>query len=343
LPFQYSYDRFTGISSLIEKLNIKKLSTTSLLVVFVVGGSLLSISLDSPYFKSVGGVFGGPDLTEGFDYTAGSLIAQSNDSENNTDFNNSKNPYIESDATIVISNNPSSTAIAGRDGNIIHTVQSGENLSIIAAKYGVSLETIIAANDASGILYPGDELLIPSVSGILHPFNRDESIDAIAALYEVSVAELLAANEDLSGRSIVIPGATELRSLSNKSNSLPDYSSYYMEPTDGLNWGVLHYNNAVDLAEGCGAPVFASAEGLVIDAVTGGWNGGYGRTVIIEHPNETETLYAHLQDVSVSEGDFVAQGDVIGQVGNSGRTSAGTGSGCHVHFEVLGAKNPFAR
>jgi len=79
----------------------------------------------------------------------------------------------------------------------------------------------------------------------------------------------------------------------------------------------------------------------VIESVVSGWNGGYGIYVLLEHPNSTRTRYAHLQKVSVSVGDYVSQGDIIGYIGNTGNTHGVTG--CHVHFEVIGAKNPFAK
>jgi murein DD-endopeptidase MepM/ murein hydrolase activator NlpD len=67
-----------------------------------------------------------------------------------------------------------------------------------------------------------------------------------------------------------------------------------------------------------------------------GWNGGYGQYVVVSHPNGTQTLYAHLSNVIVSQGTSVSQGQVIGYSGSSGRST-----GAHLHFEVRGAKNPF--
>ncbi len=89
----------------------------------------------------------------------------------------------------------------------------------------------------------------------------------------------------------------------------------------------------------------AAAEGLVvpdpqIPNTTDGWNDGYGNFVLIEHPfgNDVRTRYAHLEKVLVSIGDYVKQGEVIGLMGETGDAS-----GCHVHFEVYGAQNPFAK
>jgi murein DD-endopeptidase MepM/ murein hydrolase activator NlpD len=113
-------------------------------------------------------------------------------------------------------------------------------------------------------------------------------------------------------------------------------TGYYHMPTTGKNWGILHAHNGVDIANACGTPVKAAAAGTVT-SIGSGWNGGYGNDVIIHHPNGTETLYAHLQKIEVSEGDSVDTGDLLGLMGETGEAT-----GCHLHFEVHGAKNPFA-
>ena len=122
--------------------------------------------------------------------------------------------------------------------------------------------------------------------------------------------------------------------------------SYFYPPTSGWNWRIIHENNAVDIANQCGTPVYAAAEGIVIpDPKLGdgseGWNNGYGLFILIEHPNNAETRYAHLEKISASIGLYVKKGELIGFVGNTGNTHGPTG--CHLHFEVLGAENPLAK
>ena len=112
-------------------------------------------------------------------------------------------------------------------------------------------------------------------------------------------------------------------------------------PTTGWNWAKLHNYNAVDIANACGTPIYSSAEGLVVESSNGDWNEGYGRYIVIEHPNNTKTKYAHNQKNLVSVGDYVAKGDQIAVIGNTGLTHGPTG--CHLHFEVNGARNPFAK
>ena len=67
-----------------------------------------------------------------------------------------------------------------------------------------------------------------------------------------------------------------------------------------------------------------------------GYNGGYGTFVVIKHPNGTETRYAHMSRLGTRAGEQVSQGEVIGYVGSTGRST-----GPHLHTEVRGDINPF--
>jgi murein DD-endopeptidase MepM/ murein hydrolase activator NlpD len=98
----------------------------------------------------------------------------------------------------------------------------------------------------------------------------------------------------------------------------------------------IHGYNAVDLAASVGTPIRAAAAGEVIVSKNSGWNGGYGQYIVIRHSNGAQTLYGHLSANSVGVGAYVSQGEVIGLMGNTGKST-----GPHLHFEVRGATNPF--
>lgn len=122
--------------------------------------------------------------------------------------------------------------------------------------------------------------------------------------------------------------------------SARDFVRRFSLPARGINWGILHQHNAVDIAGACGSGVYAAAAGQVIET-KGGWGGGYGNYVDIDHGNGVVTRYAHAEAVLVKAGQMVASGDMIARVGNTGNST-----GCHVHFEILGpaaAPNPFAK
>lgn len=94
--------------------------------------------------------------------------------------------------------------------------------------------------------------------------------------------------------------------------------------------GAMH--TGVDISAPYGTPVHATADGIVLHA---GWNGGYGRCVIIDHGNNYQTWYAHLSRMDVIEGEEIRQGEVLGAVGTTGRST-----GAHLHYEVRIGSTP---
>ncbi|PZF92870.1 M23 family metallopeptidase [Micromonospora deserti] len=98
-----------------------------------------------------------------------------------------------------------------------------------------------------------------------------------------------------------------------------DFSSPY-----GMRWGKLH--TGVDLVAPEGTPYVAIHDGTVTKA---GWFGGYGYTVIVQHPDGSEAIYGHSSAVSVREGQQVKAGDQLGLVGNTGHSY-----GSHLHLEI---------
>lgn len=87
------------------------------------------------------------------------------------------------------------------------------------------------------------------------------------------------------------------------------------------------FHFGVDLAADYGEIVESTAPGVV---VYGGWNGGHGRTIVVDHEGGYRSVYSHLAQVLVYSGAWVEAGRAIGRVGNSGRST-----GAHLHFELL--------
>lgn len=134
----------------------------------------------------------------------------------------------------------------------------------------------------------------------------------------------------------------------------PSIDGYFIFPAAGFNQGRLHSYNAVDISAGndClygNIPVFAAASGLVTASYstqsTARWaNSGYGNNLTVLHPNGVTTRYAHLKSILVAAGQYVNQGSIIAFMGGYPRQpGSGNSTGCHLHFEVRGAKNPFIR
>ncbi len=134
----------------------------------------------------------------------------------------------------------------------------------------------------------------------------------------------------------------------------PSLSGYFIFPTMGYNQGRLHSYNAVDISRGddClyeNIPVFAAASGVITATYptqsTARWaNSGYGNNIMVLHPNGVSTRYAHLKSILVAAGQYVNQGSIIAFMGGYPRTpGAGNSTGCHLHFGVSGAAQPFVR
>lgn len=90
--------------------------------------------------------------------------------------------------------------------------------------------------------------------------------------------------------------------------------------------GTRRFHSGIDIGAPSGTPVVATATGTVVSA---GWNGGYGKAIVIQHNDTLQTLYGHLSEISVQPGQQITQGTVIGLVGSTGNST-----GPHLHFET---------
>lgn len=244
----------------------------------------------------------------------------------------------------------------------IYVVREGDTLSSIAQMFNVSVNTIRWANDIKGsTLSVGETLTILPISGVRHTVKKGDTVKSIAKEYNANVDDILSynnisADEHLNAGDVVIVPDGEMSTSSYSSSSSRNSSGltepilfvptnikvsagYFLRPVSGPLTQGLHGYNAVDLGSPVGTPILAAADGTVIvSRNNGGWNGGYGNYVVIQHPNGTQTLYAHAEKTIVYVGEYVSRGQTIAYVGMTGKTT-----GPHVHFEVRGTKNPFAK
>ncbi|MEX2029071.1 MAG: LysM peptidoglycan-binding domain-containing M23 family metallopeptidase, partial [Candidatus Paceibacterota bacterium] len=273
----------------------------------------------------------------------------------------SSNINIVSDNALLSAASPAGASLGGiGSGDVdfadisVYVVKSGDTLSAVAEMFGVTTDTILSVNDMKkgDKLKEGDILLILPFSGVEHTVAKGQTLQGIANLYKVNINEILMANDiekDFKlavGEKLMIPGAGMLAEPKPKSSgsivrggssSLPSIAGYFKNPVPNgrKTRGLTNSHRGVDIAAPTGTPIYAAASGKVLTARTG-WNGAYGNIVILQHSNGTRTLYAHMSRLGTSTNAQVSQGELIGYVGSSGRST-----GPHLHFEVLGARNPF--
>jgi murein DD-endopeptidase MepM/ murein hydrolase activator NlpD len=231
-----------------------------------------------------------------------------------------------------------------------YIVQPGDTLQSIAESNEISLNTLLWANDltSSSKIKVGQSLVILPIDGVLHFVKSGDTLGAVASKYKANLENVIAfndlANQDdiYIGDILVVPGGVMPAKAAPiiNNNSIPLANNFFIYPTNGKITQGLHYYNAIDVANKCGTPVYAAASGTV-QRVKYGYNAGGGNLVTILHSNGIVTYYGHLQTIFVKSGDKVNVGDRIGLIGNTGYVVGATG--CHLHFQVMGAQNPLVK
>jgi len=224
-----------------------------------------------------------------------------------------------------------------------YVVGAGDTIDSIAKTFEISPTTIALANNISksSSLKEGQVLVILPVDGLLHIVRSGDTISAISKSYKAKSEDIISfnnlANEGdiFIGDILMIPGGImPIKPLPSTQAKVP--SSFFIFPAEGKITQALHYYNAVDVANQCGTPIYASASGVVQKVR---FDYRYGNYVTILHNNGVVTYYGHLQTMFVKPGDSVTLGDRIATMGRTGTTA----TGCHVHFQVIGTTNPLSR
>lgn len=229
-----------------------------------------------------------------------------------------------------------------------HVLQKGELLSALASEHDITLGTLISFNDIKNVrrVSVGTSLAIPNSDGVLYTVAKGDSLSGIARAKGVAYERILEANGLSSpvvtpGQKLFLPGAEmsswELRQALGELFVYPTrgyITSRFGTRRDPFT-GVRTFHNGVDFANALGTPVKASMAGTVTDT---GFNSSYGNYIILSHEGSFKTLYGHLKSFSVKVGQRVAQGQQIGQMGNTGYST-----GSHLHFSIFKwnkAQNP---
>jgi len=230
----------------------------------------------------------------------------------------------------------------------LYRVQPGDTVFGIAAKFGLKPETIMWSNiDLElnpDLLRVNDELVILPADGVYHQVKQGDTITALAKRYKVQPAAIVGyawndlenADQPLQAdRYLIIPGGEKPfvpRRVSAYNGPIPPGArkgtGTFVWPSGGtITQQYWNAHRAIDIGSWIGAPVLASDSGYVVYA---GWDdSGYGNLIIINHGNGYRTYYAHLNTILMRVGESVGQGQHIGSVGSTGRST-----GPHLHFEI---------
>jgi hypothetical protein len=266
-------------------------------------------------------------------------------------------PAITASAALAVSASGHGEWQAGRS----YTVHAGDTLLSVALEMGVDLEEMNCLLSPTFSwrqpLVIGDTLTVPDTPFLCHVVEQGQTLANIAGIYGVRVEAILAepwnelAGDPVPGRNLRIPlGAPAppklVQPLANpwttgqvkSPQPAPDDAGVPADwpyGTGNFAWPVYGWitqgyrvgHSAIDIAAPLGTPVTAADRGVVIRA---GWsNAGYGQFVIVDHNIDYITLYAHLSEIFVEEGQVVARGQLLGRVGSTGNST-----GPHLHFEI---------
>lgn len=236
-----------------------------------------------------------------------------------------------------------------RSETIDYKVESGDTLSSIAQKFGVSSSTIKWANDLQrDQIKPGQVLKILPVTGVSYTVKSGDTLESVAKKFSAEQQAILDfpfndIPDDFAlkvGQLLIVPDGTPPET---KAPAKPQYlakgptssafsapgGAQFIWPTNGvLTQYYSWYHPGTDIANRKGPGVAVADGGTVIVA---GWpdSTGYGNRVVVDHGNGYTSLYAHLANIYVSAGQAVSRGQLIGQMGSTGRST-----GTHLHLEI---------
>jgi murein DD-endopeptidase MepM/ murein hydrolase activator NlpD len=236
-----------------------------------------------------------------------------------------------------------------------YSIQAGDTVDSIAAAYGIDPGYIIWNNpeisDPDSLIV-GATMVIPSTDGLVYNVTLGDTIGGIASTYGVDVSSIVgyapngltSADNIVEGKVLLVPGAAIPApapepdvaipaAVPEEDTSAPAASSGFIWPWYG---GISQYfgepelgsyHKGLDIEGYTGGTIVAAAAGRVVLVA---WDDyGLGYHVIIDHGDGFQTIYAHLSDIWVSQGQYVDQGEAVGALGSTGYST-----GPHLHFQI---------
>lgn len=218
-----------------------------------------------------------------------------------------------------------------------YTIQKNETLMQIAARCNIPYEEIALINNINSVdtEIENKKIIIPNAPGLFIPENPSTSIGKL-------VKQRLSGSE--AENTYNIQG--ELYKYLPQERLTPTERAFFLDATlimpleesiltssYGMRTspitGDMKFHKGIDLAAPIGTSVYACKNGVVVNATKDKEDKIYGKFIILDHENNTQSVYAHLSKVLVKTGDEITRGTVIGEVGTTGAST-----GPHLHFEI---------
>ena len=196
-----------------------------------------------------------------------------------------------------------------RDNNFYRVMMQAEPLSDAARYAGLERQRNYESLDSLA-----DNELVHTVS---------EKLDRLDNMVYNQIKSYDFLREQAAGMKERINNIPAIQPISSK--YLKTMASGYGYRHDPI-YGTSKFHEGMDFSSAIGTPVYATGAGTVKSA---GWESGYGNSIDIDHGFSYLTRYAHLSQILVKEGQSVKRGDLIGKVGNTGKST-----GPHLHYEV---------
>jgi murein DD-endopeptidase MepM/ murein hydrolase activator NlpD len=235
-----------------------------------------------------------------------------------------------------------------------YVVQAGDTLGGIARRYGLSVSTVLWANNLTlrSTLQVGAKLKILPTNGVTYVAKKGDSISSIAKKFQVDSSVILKANLLASanqlqvGEELVVPGGAPPAPVIKIPSSVGSVKNVFRPPSEAppsrevegtqMAWPTdqhlinQYFHNGhpgVDINGNLHNAIYAATDGIVTKA---GWNAfGYGNMILLDSGDGIVTRYGHASVLYVQAGDQVKKGQTMGMIGSTGHST-----GPHLHFEV---------
>ena len=230
--------------------------------------------------------------------------------------------------------------IPNQDG-IFYLMKKGETIESVCKRYGVSINKVRQVNPEVNVagLKAEDEIFLPGArpEGLIehHEDVKVAEVKKPAPAKKLTAKEKPAVKAEMKVERIEKPSKGEVAVTKTRSGFRWPIMGRINSPFGWRQHPITRrrdFHTGIDIKAARNDPIKAAGSGRVVYS---GWMGGYGKTLVIEHPNGQTTLYAHCSTLLAGKGANVSQSQIVAKIGTTGRST-----GPHLHFEVRNGNSP---